>query len=165
MEEGGEGRGEGEGGGKGKGKEREGGEERGGEGRRGEEKEGLLVDSGEWEEEGEGEGGGGKKIMSCFMSFGLDAHITKKFNDLREGNPDLCKSRNGNKVYFCWFCSFCCCCYSLSLLFFILLLTFPSRFGTLYMEFPAFLPVVLFLLLFVSSLITVPFLSPPPLRE
>ena len=37
-------------------------------------------------------------VMNNYFSLGVDAKVAKEFHDLREGVPDLCSTRFGNKV-------------------------------------------------------------------
>jgi diacylglycerol kinase (ATP) len=50
------------------------------------------------------------KVFTNYFSIGFDAKVAKQFGDFRDNNPELCKSRVVNKMWYgCFGCNAMCC--------------------------------------------------------
>ncbi|KPA80581.1 putative mitochondrial diacylglycerol kinase-like protein [Leptomonas pyrrhocoris] len=51
-----------------------------------------------------------KKVFTNYFSIGFDAQVAKQFGDFRDHNPEMCKSRVINKMWYgCFGCNAMCC--------------------------------------------------------
>lgn len=50
------------------------------------------------------------KVFTNYFSIGFDAEVAKQFGDFRDNNPEMCKSRVVNKMWYgCFGCNAMCC--------------------------------------------------------
>lgn len=50
------------------------------------------------------------KVFTNYFSIGFDAKVAKQFGDFRDNNPEMCKSRVVNKMWYgCFGCNAMCC--------------------------------------------------------